>query len=128
MINYTRNPGAMLMRMPRPRFTVRRFMVSVIICALMIEGGMVWQRSSKYGDILLKHQGNLEIHHWNRDTVYIRQIGGLPDYSMKLSPDQEARRACFDPLVEYEEQMVRKYRRAIFFPWLSVKPDPPEPK
>jgi hypothetical protein len=116
------------MRLPRPRFTVRRFMVSVIICALMIEVGMVLQRSSKYGNILLKHKSNLGIHRWNRDTVYIRQFGGIPDYSMKLSPDQEARRASFDPLVEYEERMVRKYRRAIFFPWLTLEPDPPEPK
>src|SRR3712207_6889067 len=56
----------------------------------------------------------------------IRIRGGTPDYSRKLHPAQEARRSYFDRWVRHEERLVSKYRRAMFFPWLPVEPDPPE--
>jgi hypothetical protein len=30
--------------------------------------------------------------------------------------------------INYHRQMRDKYQRAVCFPWLSVEPDPPEPK
>src|SRR4051812_38924781 len=121
------------MKLPRVRFTLRRMMIAVAVvvlatCFAVEPLTSLLSRYSTFGKQYNEYGIKLQVHRWNRDTVYIRLFGGTPDYSMKLSPAQEARRSDLDRWVRYEERLVSKYRRAMFFPWLAVEPDPPEPK
>jgi hypothetical protein len=90
------------MRLPQMRFTVRRMMVVVAISGLVIEGG---KRSA---------------HRHLMAQQYLRRLGGGCHF-------------CFgDPCAfriwHWEADMYEKYTRAKWLPWLSVEPDPPEPK
>ena len=46
VVNSTLDPRAMLMRLPRPRFTVRRLMIAVAIVAIFL-GVWLWAREEE---------------------------------------------------------------------------------
>ena len=97
------------MKLPRPRFTVRRLMVAVAIVAflafvagLAIEGK---RRADEYG----------------READRIgAELMRLGQYKQDL-PSVQARQARLGKL-------FLKYSRAARYPWLPVAPDPPEPE
>jgi hypothetical protein len=102
-------------------------MVAMAIVALGIKGSLLWQRSSEFAEVLQKHLSRLEAHRNRRDGLYMNPLNGSLNFNRTLTLDEEARRVDFDRWVQYEEQLVKKYRSAMFFPWVSVEPDPPEP-
>jgi hypothetical protein len=89
------------MRLPRPRFTVRRLMVVVAIIAMATYTGMVVWRIETYAV---------------RADIHARHNSG---HSFKYASTD---------LIHWHEQMRLKYENAARNPWLPVGPDPPEPK
>jgi hypothetical protein len=118
---------AAIMRLGRFRVTLSRLMVASAILALMIKASLLWQRSTEFAEVHQKHLSRLETHRIKRDGVYLNPANGRYNFNRKLTLNEEARREIYDRWVQYEEQLVRKYQKAMFFPWMSVEPDPPEP-
>jgi hypothetical protein len=91
------------MRLPRPRFTLRRLMVAVAVMAVVL--GLcrwLWTRSVAFRSIADAHNA--------------QRMGGIPMHTENL------------PSLLYHIEMGNKYDRAARYPWLPVAPDPPEPK
>ena len=88
----------MAMRLPRPRFTVRRLMVAVaIVATVMAPGAILWRRSADLARRGREH-------------------------------DRRAAECASTYLSGYHERLAEKYATAARRPWLPVEPDPPEPK
>ncbi len=83
------------MRLPRPRFTVRRLMVVVAIAAVCLEIGITLERR-------------------NSRFMKIADSYLYPDFGP--SPTD-----C--PIIKYKRRMRAKYIRAANYPWLPVPPD-----
>ena len=102
-----------MMRMPRFRFTVRRMMVAVAIVAMLLGAwAALARRTANLRQVALEHgqkAGRLEI-----ETV-----------TSAISQGEAARRM---EIVHWHDAMSAKYERAARYPWLTVAPDPPEPK
>jgi hypothetical protein len=90
------------MRLPRPRFTVRRLMVAVAIIAVATYTGLVVWRIVTYSVRADAHARHLNSGH-----------------SFKYDSTD---------LIRWHERMRFKYENAARNPWLPVGPDPPEPK
>jgi hypothetical protein len=90
------------MRLPRPRFTVRRLMVAVAITAVATYMGMVAWRIETYA-----MRADAHARHLNSGHSFIYD-----------STD----------LIQWHERMRLKYENAARNPWFPVAPDPPEPK
>jgi hypothetical protein len=90
------------MRLPRPRFTVRRLMVAVAITAVAIYMGLVAWRIETYAMRADAHARHLNSgHSFKHDST---------------------------DLIQWHERMRLKYENAARNSWLPVAPDPPEPK
>jgi hypothetical protein len=92
------------MRLPRPRFTIRRMMVAVAIIAVLLARTVIEQRKEKYFNISMRHF----------DKVVQVETGYMPEPAIGW--------------VKYHRQLGDKYYAAHNRPWLPVGPDPPEPK
>ncbi len=93
-----------ILRLPRPRFTVRRLMLVVAVAGLAIGGGM-WvhnlsRLSGYYAARARKHR-----------TI---------ELAMRTT-------AWFKSRADHHKSVALKYDQASRYPWLSVEPDPPEP-
>lgn len=92
------------MRLPRPRFTVRRLMVLVALLGALLGVGI---------------EGNRRMTRFSRRAFYHRVNAMGP--GVDLGPAFERKRA-------WHEQMERKYDYAAGHPWLPVAADPPPPE
>ncbi len=90
--------------MRRPRFSVRRMMVAVLIAGLAAWAYTVWLRSFELAAKAYEH----------RTRYYLHAERFVPN-----------RRTNHDRWIKYEYELFRKYRFAAFFPLLPVAPDPP---
>ena len=90
------------MRLPRPRFTVRRLMVAEAITAVATYMGMVLWRIETYAV---------------RADAHVRHLNS--GHSFKYDSTD---------LIQWHEGMRLKYENAARNPWFPVAPDPPEPK
>jgi hypothetical protein len=91
-----------------PRFRVRTLMVVVGVVALLVWGAMMGLRSYDY---------------YRRARFY-----GLQEYGWRESAARGRFRADFcSECAEYYAQLTRKYRRAMWRPWMPVAPDPHAP-
>jgi hypothetical protein len=90
------------MRLPRPRYTVRRLMVAVAIIAVATYTGIVVWRIETYA---------------MRADAHARHINS--GHSFKYDSID---------LIQWHERMRLKYENAARNPWFPVAPDPPEPK
>jgi hypothetical protein len=90
------------MRLPRPRFTLRRLMVAVAIIAVAIDSGIVVWRMETYA-----MRADAHARHLNSGRSFL---------------DDSA------DLIQWHERMRLKYEYAARNPWLPVAPDPPKPK
>ncbi len=97
--------------LPRVPLTVRRMMVWVAICAVILGGVYeLARRSAKFTELAARHQASIK-----EETFYAIGLGwGTPD---RLSPRES-----------WRLEMLGKYRHAAQYPWLPVEPDPPEPE
>ena len=94
--------------MRRPRFRVRTLMVAVGVVALLVWGARMGSRSYDY-------YGRAREYGWNERGW--REIAA-----------RHPGRASFGlECAEYYEQLARKYRRAMWRPWMPVAPDPVAP-
>jgi hypothetical protein len=100
------------MRLPKPRFTLRRLMLAVVIAAVVLAAGAWGLKSVAYQRRAAYHRAQLRI--WP-ELPYIN----AQQYS-----------EAFEALLRqrgWHEAMADKYERAARYPWLCVEPDPPEP-
>ena len=91
-----------------PSFRVRTLMVVVGVVALLIWGGMLGSQSYDY---------------YRRAREY-----GAHEYGWRMIAAQgrwDAKHAS--ECAEYYTQLARKYRRAMWRPWMSLAPDPHAP-
>ena len=91
-----------------PRFRVRTLMVAVAVVALLIWGAMM---------------GSLSYDYYRRARVYSIQERGWRASAARGRLPAEFTSEC----AEYFAQLTRKYRRAMWRPWLPVPPDPHAP-
>ncbi len=135
------------MRLPRPRFTVRRMMIAVAVVALLVGSEMTRRRWAYFRAIAHSYAGAEEFDRFllGGGTAIVRmedgqvseihgplsfrsgaEGGGSIEVTGDPSPGYDAeslrRRA------DYHAQLRRKYERAARYPWLAVVPDPPKPR
>jgi len=91
-----------------PHFQVRTLMVVVGVVALLIWGVMIGSRSYNY---------------YRRAREYGAEERGWREAAATGHFDARVASEC----VEYCTQLARKYRRAMWSPWMPVAPDPHAP-
>jgi hypothetical protein len=116
------------MRLPRVRFTVRRMMVAMSVVAVSLGTERAARRSADFRELADFHAARL------KKLAFLRQHEGVRYGSFSFLPPPEVLRrydAETAPLhaqcVSYHNRLMRKYRRAMWLPWLAVDPDPPSP-
>ena len=96
------------MRFPRHRFSVRRMMVAVGICAIVL--ALIARFPAWADGRRARFQITCDEHSWDYKILRGRRL------------PEDARRMA------YHGFMKEKYSRAIRYPWLPVWPDPPVPE
>jgi hypothetical protein len=94
-----------------PRMTTRRWMIAVVLAALLLGAVRLLMLSAAYRTKAGRYQ--LEL----LGTTPIL-MGPNGSHSRGYRPSARTR---------WAEKMGEKYLRASRFPWLPVEPDPPEP-
>ena len=98
-----------------PRFRVRTLMVAVGVVALLIWGAMMGLQSYHYAQ-------RAEIYgRWEWQWRQLAQRDRARGTTRSI-----AARWGFQ-LADYDAPLARKYRRAMWRPWIPVAPDPPPP-
>ena len=118
------------MRLPRPRFTLRRLMLAVAILALLL-GVWLWgeRRRARFSALAGWHERQVL---WNLcvivgypgpdgEYIYEAQARSQMPGNPPMSPHQQR-------ISTWHYQIAMKYYRAARNPWLPVEPDPPPPK
>src|SRR5262245_25981130 len=100
------HPGGMALRLLRYR--VRTLMAVVVVAALLVWGGMMVSRSYEYS---------------RRATLYHGQERGWRQIGDRKGEWAQFGSQC----AEYYAELGRKYRRAMWRPWMPVAPDPLAP-
>jgi hypothetical protein len=132
--------------------TMRRWMVSVTIVALVMVAAIGGARFKRCRDSLVVHaqfNAHLKIAFMSQEANYRKfleaheRIQKAGEYLHRMSgsdgrahPNQlvplldEQRRivAGLVRKISYHESLARRYERAARYPWLPVEPDPPEPE
>ena len=117
----------MLMRLPRPRFTVRRLMIAIAIVAVFL-GVWLWAERRRARFKALAHWHDMQVvyvvvEYLLPDGSCIFEVTSLPQKIGDPHVPPRQQRIC-----TWNYQLAQKYRRAARYPWLPVEPDPPEPK
>ena len=93
-----------------PRFRVRTLMVVVGVVALLVRGAMMGSRS--YDNYRLASLCDADERGWRK--IAARHRRGSEKWDSECA--------------EWYGQLARKYRRAMWSPWMPVAPDPPPPE
>lgn len=99
-----------------PRFRVRTLMIAVGVVALLIWGAMMGTRSYIYYTLARTYGTNER--QWREMAV--RDRGNptrLRSVAVRWGPQ----------IAEFYAPLARKYRRAMWRPWMPVDPDPTAP-
>jgi hypothetical protein len=99
------------MKLPRPRFTIRRLMIMIVLVSLILAGLGLMRRREILLDRSAEHFGPAAM----EGSLVMTEDG--PAYT-NLSTEKG----------QWHEAMRRKYLYYGHRPWLSVPPDPPEPE
>lgn len=91
-----------------PRLRVRTLMAAVVVVAVVVWGGMMGVRSFEYG---------------GRARMYGEQERGWREIAARGGEWAEFGSEC----AHYFAMLGRKYRRAMWRPWMTVGPDPSAP-
>jgi hypothetical protein len=105
------------MRMPAVRFTIRRMMVAVAIVGVML-WTTLW-----LGTRIRAYRWMAQYHAVHRWTV---PMAGPPGTAPR-GVDSRGEVTSADRN-RWHAALEAKYLRAAQYPWLSIEPDPPEPK
>jgi hypothetical protein len=105
------------MKLPLVRFTIRRLMVGVAMAALLL-GAIVGveNRRQRFLAIANIHRANLIAWEEVGSSEASRERFDISGRKVSLEADR------------WHLQMAEKYDRAARYPWLPVRPDPPEPE
>jgi hypothetical protein len=90
------------------QFRVRTLMAAVGVAAVLLWGAMMGSRSYDY---------------YRRASFYGTQERGWREIAARKRWDARFASEC----TEYYAQLARKYRRAMWRPWMPVDPDPHAP-
>ena len=125
MDNYTLKVGALPVRLPRPRFTIRQMLVAVAIVGIVIGfANRMNRRSARFLKLSDYHQRQI-ISILSGPCDRDDDFGGVPvAYDWKMRPVT----GVHWHKDVWHERMYRKYRDASRHTWLPVWPDPPEPE
>jgi hypothetical protein len=104
------------MRLPRLRFTVRRWMIAVAAIAVLIFaytwGGEMRKRRAYY---MSRAQENAD-------------VARCFDYGFYPKDDPtDLLYQIYKPQHDHFKRLELRYRRAAARPWISIEPDPPSP-
>lgn len=109
------------------RFTLRRLMLAVAIAsavlAASVEIGRLRRASAAYRQKAQEHAAIAE-------TLKGIIAASGPSSPIDISPGEGLRSKRFTAkqVANHEARLAAKYERAARYPWLSVEPDPPEPR
>jgi hypothetical protein len=95
-----------------PRMTTRRWMIAVVLAALILWAARLLSLSAAYREQAIHYQGGP----LGSTPILMGPIG-----SHSVSHPPSGRRL-------WAQRMAEKYLHASRFPWLPVEPDTPEPK
>lgn len=96
------------MKLPKPRFTVRRMMAAVVVAAIVL-ATVSWMKRWAAHFLSLSHQHTL---------IAEQTVEWRPGNCMAVST----------PRSLYHLELAAKYQHAARYPWLPVEADPTEPK
>ena len=119
------------MRLPRPRFTIRRLMVAVALAATLLTAAKTWwvwhERKLKAAEYAA------EAVSWSADASAVERMMVKP----RSGTDAASRRRLAElgevanNYREHERsnrELAAKYARAAAQPWLPMEPVSPEPR
>ena len=100
-----------------PRFRVRTLMFAVGVVTLLTWGAMMGTRSYVYYR-LARTYGTYE-RQWRELALRHGEdpVGRTRSIAVKWGPQ----------IADFHASMARKYRQAMWHPWIAVAPDPPAP-
>jgi hypothetical protein len=98
-----------------PRFRVRTLMVAVGLVASLIWGAMMGARSYSFG--IRARIYDFQERHWREHAKRDLARGSTQTLAARWGLQT----------AEYYAPLARKYRRAMWRPWIPVAPDPPAP-
>jgi hypothetical protein len=120
----------------RPRFTVRRLMIAVLIVAVGIGGTREYQRlrevSREYNlralrvgglEAFFRKGAALSHEEWAAGRKETDRLGRESGWLVGYYPEPEL---CWR-YIPYYETRRRNYERAARYPWLPVRPEPAPP-
>jgi hypothetical protein len=108
------------MKMPRVRFTVRSMMVVVALVALSMWAKFQVEARRTYFSQLVRQYNDQR---YKASVLAYSGSGGAIMFEERMKADA-VRRAKASA---YYSDLIRKYERAVRYPWLPVAPDPPKP-
>ena len=110
------------MRLHRPRFTVRRLMITVAMLAVLLWSGMTGTRWAEYR--------RLAMHHENLSRVLSGEIEAFRRVLRATPPEAVLARVQLDSAImdrrralDEELSQAERYRRVMQRPWLVVSPN-----
>ncbi len=121
-----------MLKLPEPRFTVRRLMVVVAVLALgysLVNWFVLHQKFQMTAIIHDEKQKTmaLELNNLERFPPEYAPSSVSPRKRLELMALDQLRVARWRRQIDYHAKMKEKYDRAASHPWNSLTPDPPEP-
>jgi hypothetical protein len=107
------------------RISLRTLMIAVALAALASWGWVLRQRSARFASEAEKHYYRMDHYIGNRNTVYRDPHTGIRKRREQLTDAEKRQLEFYESCASYEEQLIRKYRWAAIFPWVSPEDDPP---
>jgi hypothetical protein len=132
------------MRLPRPRFTVRRLMLVIALAGAGAWGVKMWRLSREHAGRAQSASANESFYHWMSERS-IQNATLCEELAARMPYEDAERRDRFVVLMqqralesredaakwraeaEHYAASARKYDRAARYPWLGVGPDAPAP-
>jgi len=108
------------------RLNLRTLMALVACVAALGWGHAMWQRSARYLKIA-EDRWHAQVLKMLSLRMYESQRYRIGDGQLNINNPLEDATTAALRRVEAEQDLVAKYRRAAWQPWLPVDPDPPPP-
>ena len=110
-----------------PRMTTLRWMIAVVVIGLMIGGGALLIRQRRdYFLILAESHQKEAASSMTRVTALKSRLASTSEMSTEIGQLYRDYERVMDR-ADHHAAMAHKYEHAARYPWLWVKPDPPEP-
>jgi hypothetical protein len=115
--------------MKTPRLNLRTLMIVVAVVALEGWGFSLLRWSEMLGAEATRHEFEL----WKAKRNLFAESHEYDLYldgwrrKQRLTPAEAASIATWKRVIDYEDFMIQKYRRAARVPWYRIDPDPTRP-